>query len=471
MEMDDSVYYGIQTARGLAISGATGRSIAEAVPELIYFGAAIKKAAAMANTDIGGLSPETAEAIGRACDEIMTGGWRDQFPTDILTGGGGIAINMNLNEVIANRANELLTGKKGHDAVHPNTHVNMGQSTNDVIPAAMLLTFRALLLRLADETAVLGNTVAAKADEYRHVVKLGRTCLQDALPLTLGQEFSGYAAFLGRQVTHLKAAADACLSLPLGATAIGTGVGTLPGYRPSVYRHLSEITGWTVVPEENLFDALQNVDGYVRISATLKALATGLGKMAADLRLLSSGPRGGLGEICLPAVTPGSSIMPGKINPVIPELVRQVCFQVCGNDVAIAMAAESGDLELNVWESLILKCLTESISLLSRSVGLFSSHCFAGITVNADACRTQAESSTALAAMVAAVFGYEAGNEAARTAAETGKTIAETVIASGLLSPDAARALLDPVNLTDCARMAQAVADARREAALNDTTT
>ena len=469
MELDDSVYYGIQTVRGLGLSGLTGRSIAQATPELVHFCAAIKKAAALANAEIGGLDNSVRDAIVRACDEVMAGRLADQFPTDVFTGGGGISINMNVNEVIANRANEIITGSKGSDAVHPNSHVNMCQSTNDVIPAAMLLAFRSLLLGLATETEALRQTFLAKADEFKDVCKLGRTCLQDALPMTLGQEFSGYAAFAGRHVSLLGAAADACLALPLGATAIGTGVGALPGYREGVYRHLRDITAWPLRPEENLFDALQNADGYVRLSAVVKSLAVGLGKIAADLRLLSSGPRGGFGEIRLPAVTPGSSIMPGKINPILPELMRQVSFQICGNDVAVSMAAENGELELNVWESVILRCLADSCMLLSRSIPLFRDKCVAGIDADAAVCLEQAEASTATAALVAAVFGYETGCDVAREAVDTGKKIVQVVIDRGMLGEQAARDLLNPANLIDGGAMERVVAETRRAIAEKNT--
>lgn len=313
---------------------------------------------------------------------------------------------MNVNEVLAHRASAILSGLD----VHPNTHVNMGQSTNDVLPSAMLLAAHELLEEVCDAVEELAEVSAGKEEEFRDTVKLGRTCLQDALPVTLGQNFSAWVSFLRRQKDNLKRLAADCLELPLGGTAVGTGAGSLPGFKKAVFARLKELSGLEVRAAENCFDAMQFGDIHIHISSALRALSAGLSKMGSDLRLLSSGPKGGMGELILPAVLPGSSIMPGKINPILPELVMQVHFLVCGNDAAVTMAVERGELELNVWEAVVTRCTLDSCRLLSRSIVLFARRCVAGVKADVGHCREEAEKSTALAAMIAAVFGYEAGS-------------------------------------------------------------
>ncbi|MCI8593045.1 MAG: aspartate ammonia-lyase [Lachnospiraceae bacterium] len=449
MEIEDSAYYGIQTKRGLRYSAKSGHSFGQDAFVLIYNLAALKLAAAQSNCLSGGLTEKQCRAIIQACQEIMEGRFMDQFPTDLFTGGGGITVHMNVNEVIANRANEILTGHKGYDAIHPNTHVNMSQSTNDVLPCALLLSLNSLLEDLASSTKAAANITDKKAEEFKDVVKIGRTCLQDAVPITLGQEFSGYASALHRQVTLLQELADACLVLPIGATAVGTGVGLQPGYILQAENCLSNILHKDIRVTKNYFDAFQNSDIYTRISCALKTLAGVLSKMATDLRLMSSGPRAGFHEINLPRLLPGSSIMPGKINPILPELVIQVCFQINGNDTAISMAVDNCDLDLNVWEAVMTKCLFESCTLLSRSLDVFARECVAGITANVDVCREYAENSTAISAIVSAVWGYETGSSVAREAVEKDMTIYEVVVSRGLLNEEQARELLDPLTLVD----------------------
>lgn len=458
MNIPDEQYYGIQTMRGLELS-VSGRSVSEDAPLLIYYLAAVKKAAAMANQEIGALDDKSGKAIVSACEEIMSlGHMMDQFPVDMFQGGGGISIHMNVNEVIANRANEIILGQKGYAAVHPNTHVNMGQSTNDVLPAAMQLAFHAVLKDLAQQVKLLWREMSAKAEEFKDIVKIGRTCLQDALPVTLGQEFAGYASFLGRQISSLEAVAETCLYIPLGATAVGTGIGTMPGFVQKAYTYLNDITGLNVRKSDNFFDSLQIDDIYVKISAAFKALAVGLSKIATDFRLMSSGPHAGFNEIELPPLQPGSSIMPGKINPVLPELMNQVCYQVCGNDAAVTMAVEGGELDLNVWEAIIMKCLFESSTLLIRSIPLFAYKCVQGIKANTEICRAYAEGSTAVSALVSAVFGYEIGAKVAKKAINAHKTVREVVVEDGLLDPESADLLLDPMNMTDSTKMEYYVA-------------
>jgi aspartate ammonia-lyase len=449
MEIDDSYYYGIQTIRGMSYSANSGKTLGKDAKGLVYHMAAIKMAAAKSNAKSGGLEIEKKDAIVQACQEIMDGKFMDQFPVDLFTGGGGITLHMNINEVIANRANEILTGHKGYDTIHPNTHVNMGQSTNDVLPCAILLSLNELLNQLADETEYIFKVTDRKAEEFKDVVKIGRTCLQDAVPITLGQEFSGYALGLKRQMFLLRDIARECLTIPIGATAVGTGIGLLPGYTTQTRAFLSEILGKVVKVSENDYDAFQNSDIYTRVSCNLKTLASILSKMSIDFRIMSSGPRAGFHEINLPQLLPGSSIMPGKINPILPELMIQVCYQVCGNDAVISMAAQNCELDLNVWEAVIMKCLFESCTLLKSSIHIFAEHCVAGITANVEVCRSYAENSTALSAIVASVWGYEMGSSVAREASEKGMTILEVVVERKLLTEEQAHELLDPLNLVD----------------------
>ncbi|MED1793555.1 aspartate ammonia-lyase [Brevibacillus nitrificans] len=453
MQVPDELYYGIQTMRSLQLSPVSHRTIGEDAFTLVKYLAAIKKAAALANCQIGSMEERVSGAICQAAEEVMQGNWTSCFVVDMFQGGGGIATHMNVNEVIANRANELLTGERGYSMVHPNTHVNMGQSTNDVLPSAMKLSLYEKAEALITQVESLREAWLTKAEEYADVVKLGRTCLQDALPVTLGQEFGGYASMLHRQIRYLREVQKECLHLPLGATAVGTGVGLLPGFLPASYRHLQEITGWELHTEDNLFDGLQYADVYLRMSAVLKSLATGISKMSRDLRIMSSGPNGGLNEIELPSVQPGSSIMPGKVNPILPELMIQVSYQVCGNDYAVTVAAEGGELDLNVWESLIVKCLFESFTLLTESIPLFASKCVSGIRANRDVCRSHAETSTAVAAVIATIFGYETGSDVAKLAIREQKTVKQVVVESGLITAQEAEWLLDPVNLTDPKRL------------------
>lgn len=461
MELDDASLFGIQTLRGVGASGVTGHSFGQDGMALIRALALIKKAAALANLEVGGLDKAVAEAICKAADEVIAGRWNDQFPVDLITGGGGVSVHMNVNEVLANRASALLPEDQAEERVHPNTHVNMGQSTNDVLPSAMLLAAHELLEEVCAAVEELADVSADKEEEFRDTVKLGRTCLQDALPVTLGQTFSAWVSFLLRQKDNLKRLAADCLELPLGGTAVGTGAGSLPGFKKAVFARLKELSGLEVRPAPNCFDAMQFGDIHIHISSALKALSAGLSKMGSDLRLLSSGPKGGMGELILPAVLPGSSIMPGKINPILPELVMQVHFLVCGNDAAVTMAVERGELELNVWEAVVTRCTLDSCRLLSRSIVLFARRCVAGVKADVGHCREEAEKSTALAAMIAAVFGYEAGSRVAREALSSGRSIREVAVDLGLLGEEAAAELLDPARMTDGEQMAQAIAEAR----------
>lgn len=359
VELEDSVYYGVQTLRAMrnfAVSGASHYDVEGYIQSV----ALVKKAAAIANFRCGALSEEVCSAICKAADEIIAGGLSENFPIDAFQGGGGTSTNMNANEVIACRANEILIGAKGYERVHPNDHVNMGQSTNDVIPAALKIAARGYLQNLLAALAGLEKSFAALQNKYQNAIRLGRTCLQDAVPMSFGQYFSGYVSFTKRAQARARNLMDSCLELPLGATAVGTSLSVKEGYLDAVYTALGEITGAKFKREENFFDGLQNADIYVEISAFFKSVAVFLSKVATDFRILSSGPRAGINELVLPSVQPGSSIMPGKVNPVIPELVNQIAYQVCGNDVVIGMSVEGGELDLNVWEPVIIKNLSES---------------------------------------------------------------------------------------------------------------
>ncbi|WP_318508716.1 aspartate ammonia-lyase [Bacillus sp. T3] len=446
--IEDEKYYGIQTERACA-NFPVSRIYVGLYPKIIKAVALLKKAAAMANSKIGMLDPKISKVICLAADEIVDGKMSDQFPLDIYHGGGGTSLNMNVNEVIANRANELLTGKKGYEKVHPNTHVNMAQSTNDVIPSAIHIACYSYIEELIPVLEQLEKELENKMIEFENIVKIGRTCLQDAVPLTLGQQFSGYKYFISRNIAEVKEVQKQCLPLPLGATAVGTGLGAYPGYLENVYEILPTVLAVPFYKSENFFDSLQNGDFYLKVSSVLRGLATGLSKMASDFRLLSSGPRAGLSEITLPSVQPGSSIMPGKVNPVIPEMVMQVCFQVYGNDTAIMMAADRGELDLNVWEPLIIQNLFNSFELLNNCITLFIDKCIIGIGANIEICENNAHSSLALSTVIAALFGYEEASKVAKEAHLKNCTIKEIVIEKGILSEGEADLLLNPLQLSN----------------------
>ncbi|MEA4834754.1 MAG: aspartate ammonia-lyase [Anaeromusa sp.] len=446
MGIADELYYGIQTERArqnFPVSNTTY----EAYPIFLNSIALLKMAAAKANEEIGALPSDIACAICQAAEEIIAGKHKGMFPIDVFS--GGTSVNMNTNEVIANRANEILTGRKGYEKVHPNTHVNMGQSTNDVIPAAIEISCYYYFQDLISELECLSNALAEKTKEFNDVVKIARTCLQDAVPITLGQEFSGYYTLIERQVRFCKKAQEACTQLSFGGSAVGTCIGTYPGYLEAVYRHLESISKIPVKCRENIIDGYQNDDGFLLVSATLKSVATGISKISRDFRLMSSGPRAGFNEIRLPSLQPGSSIMPGKINPVIPELMNHICYQVCGNDVAVTMAVEAGELDLNVWDAPLRKCIQESFVLLTNGLKLFTSKCVEGITANREVCRSYAENSLANATVLSAIFGYEKGTAIVKEAYENNESIKVTAVRNKLLTKEDAEIVLDPMVLTD----------------------
>jgi len=428
-------YYGIQTQRAVQnfpISGLRAPTV------FVRAGAEIKKAAALTHRDLGALEPRRAEAIAHAADEVIAGRFDDQFVVDVFQAGAGTSHHMNLNEVLANRANELLGGRRGeYRPVHPNDHVNMGQSTNDVFPTAMRL---AALMTLPDAVGALRDLAAAlagKGREFRNIAKSGRTHLQDAVPVTLGQEFSAYAAAVDRAAAHIAEQTAPLRELGLGGSATGSGLNTLPGYRERVVRRLAEQTGLDLRPAENLFEAMQSMAPFVRASASLRTAAVELGRIANDLRLLSSGPTTGLAEIRLPAVQPGSSIMPGKVNPVICECLNMICFQVIGNDTCIAQAAGAGQMELNVMMPVINFNLLWSVEILTNGARMLRERCIEGIEADADRCAAYLHGTIGLATVLNPVIGYHRAAEVARQAFEGGRSIREVVIERGILSAEA----------------------------------
>jgi aspartate ammonia-lyase len=409
----------------------------------------VKQAAARANSTLGLLDAEIADAIDGACTEIIDGHWHGHFVVDVIQGGAGTSTNMNANEVIANRALELLGHDRGEYAhCHPNNHVNLSQSTNDAYPTAVRV---AVVLELADLLAALRGLetdLRAKAAEFAGTLKMGRTQLQDAVPMTMGQEFDAFAVTTAEDIARLEETARLFLEVNLGGTAIGTGINADPAYPQLAVKELAAITGLELVLAPNLVEATPDTGAFVSFSGVLKRVAVKLSKLCNDLRLLSSGPRCGLNEINLPAVQPGSSIMPGKVNPVIPEVVNQVAFQVIGNDLTITLAAEAGQLQLNVMEPVISFAIFESLDMLTASVKTLSQRCIRGITVNADRCREMVEGSIGLVTAVVPAIGYEAASDVAKEALTTGRPVREIILERGLLSAEDLDRILSPEAMT-----------------------
>lgn len=424
-------YYGIETLKGKENFEITKRGICR---QLIKALAIVKKAAAKANIDAGNISEKVGKAIMLACDEILNGRLHGQFVTDLIQGGAGTSINMNANEVIANRANELLGGRKGdYDFVHPNDHVNFGQSTSDVIQTAGKIAVVKQLKKLQVELKKLYNSYLDKAEEFKDVIKTGRTHLQEALPITLGQEFYAYASALNRDIKRIDTAIDALLEVNLGGTAIGTGLNANEKYCKKVILHLSKFSGEDVRIAKNLIDATRNLDAFGYASSMLKLLAIDLSKTASDLRLMASSGPNGFNEIILPNVQPGSSIMPGKFNPVIPEVVNQVCFYVMGLDVTVTKAIEAGQLELNVFEPLILMSLFEEITTLRRAARTFNNLAITDLKVNPNL-KYHIDNSVFLITALTPHIGYDTACSIVNEAMKENKTIKEIVLEKGLLS-------------------------------------
>ena len=445
-EVATDVYYGIHTLRALENFPISGYRVA---PTLIKAIAVIKKAAAAVNTELGYLSKEKAQAIGIAADEVIGGQWQNQFVVDALQGGAGTSTNMNINEVLANRAIELLGGQRGdYNIIHPLNHVNMAQSTNDVYPTALRIAAIWLLKPLSEGCAALQDALQAKEAEFAGVIKVGRTEMQDALPVMLGQEFSAYAGAIARDRWRLHKVEERLRQAALGGTAVGTGLNADKKYIFMVNDRVRQYAGIGLARAGNMIDVTQNADVFVEVSGLLKALAVNLGKMAHDFRLLSSGPRAGLGEIRLPERQAGSSIMPGKINPIIPEAINQIAFHVMAADMAIAMAAQSGQLELNPFMPLIAHHLLESLTILTNAVKMVNEFCVQGITANVERCREMLNNSVISVTALVPHIGYDLASQVARKAMEHGITVREAVIELAILPVEKIDAILDPRAMT-----------------------
>jgi len=441
-------YYGVHTLRAMENFPITGIPIA-IYPDLVDALAAIKQAAALANRELRLLDAAHADFIVKACERIRAGKLHDQFTVDVIQGGAGTSTNMNANEVIANLALELMGHGKGEYAhLHPNEHVNMSQSTNDVYPTALKLATYVGLYRLVDAMEVLRGAFAAKAHEFRDVLKMGRTQLQDAVPMTLGQEFSTYAVMLGEDQERIREASALICEINMGATAIGTGITAHPEYAAVVCRHLRAITDIPVVTAPNLVEATQDCGAFVQLSGVLKRVAVKLSKTCNDLRLLSSGPRAGLGEINLPPVQAGSSIMPGKVNPVIPEVVNQVAYEVIGNDVTVTFAAEAGQLQLNAFEPIIAHSLFKSVEHLRAACLTLAERCVVGITANVEHMRAAVENSIGVVTALNPYIGYANATAVAAEAHATGGRVYDIVLQKGLLSKERLDEILRPEILT-----------------------
>lgn len=426
--------YGVATLRAHENFDISFRKLGDA-PELLTALARIKRAAAAANRDIGVLPPDIADAVIAASMEVENGLHADQFIVDLLEGSGGTSINMNVNEVIANRALQLLGDRPGgHERIHPNDHVNTGQSTNDVVPAAIKLAIYEKSHNLIDALSGLAAALEDHARSFDDVLRIGRTCMQAAQPMRLGQAFGGYAAAIRRSLAKLTVACDEMLILPLGGTAIGTGLGSAPGYRSAVYRHLREIVGADVRPGANMFDAMQNADGFARVSSEIRICAEVIGKIASDLIILSSGPGSGVGELRLPSVQPGSSIMPGKINPVLPMMMQQVAFAVIGNDAAVSLASLQGQLEINHFEPVIASRLFDSIEILTRSTRIFADRCIIGIEADRDHSLKNLMRSSALATAFVPKLGYARVSKLVHASVSDRRPFIDLVIEQGLLT-------------------------------------
>jgi aspartate ammonia-lyase len=447
-DVPSDVYYGVHTARALENFPVTGIPISR-YPELIVALACVKSAAARANLRLGLLADERAEAIVSACEEIKAGELHDQFVVDVIQGGAGTSTNMNANEVIANRALELLGHPRGdYTHLHPLEHVNLGQSTNDVYPTALKIALHFAVHRLRLAMAELVAAFADKAVEFGGHLKMGRTQLQDAVPMTLGQEFGSYAVMIGEDGDRLAEAVTLIAEINLGGTAIGTGLNAHRGYPEAVCEELRRVTELPLVTASNLVEATQDVGSFVQLSGVLKRTAVKLSKICNDLRLLSSGPRAGLGEINLPAVQAGSSIMPGKVNPVIPEMVNQVAFEVIGNDITVSMAAEAGQLQLNAFEPIIAHSLFESLTHLTAACDTLRTRCVVGITANVAHMRATVDHSIGLVTALNPYIGYEAATRLAAEALNSDSDIASLVLDRGLLTASELESILTPHNLT-----------------------
>jgi len=448
LDVPDAAMYGVQTLRAIDNFPISGILLSH-FPAFVRSLAMVKQASARANSKLGLLDANIAKAIDQACAEVIDGHWHDHFPIDMVQGGAGTSTNMNANEVIANRALEIL-GKKRGDYVHchPNDHVNMGQSTNDVYPTAIKIATVLMLGGLLEALERLKAALLEKSKEFKSIIKMGRTQLQDAVPMTLGQEFEAFAVATREDIDRLRESARLLLSVNMGGTAIGTGICADPRYSGLCIEEMRHITGLDVQPAENLIEATCDTGDFVMFSCALKRAAVKLSKLCNDLRLLSSGPRCGLREINLPPRQPGSSIMPGKVNPVIPEVVNQVAFRVIGNDLALTFAAEAGQLQLNVMEPIMALSLMESLRMLAAAVNTLTGRCIVGITANAEHCKEMVERSIGIVTATLPAIGYKKATEAAKISLETGKPVREILRDKGWLAEAQIEEILSPEAMT-----------------------
>ncbi|MPW21828.1 aspartate ammonia-lyase [Paraburkholderia sp. CNPSo 3157] len=448
LPVPQEAYYGVHTLRALQNFPITGIPIST-YPNLVNALASVKEAAALANHQLGLLPEHKLKAIVQACQAVRQGVAHDQFVVDVIQGGAGTSTNMNANEVIANLALEYLGCQRGdYAALHPNEDVNLGQSTNDVYPTALKIAAYMGIVQLVHAMDVLRASFERKAEEFKNDLKMGRTQLQDAVPMTLGQEFSTFAVMLGEDEDRLMEASKLICEINLGATAIGTGINTSPEYAPLVCHHLASVTGIPVTTSPNLVEATQDVGSFVQLSGVLKRVAVKLSKVCNDLRLLSSGPRAGFGEINLPPVQAGSSIMPGKVNPVIPEVMNQIAFEVIGNDVTVSFAAEAGQLQLNAFEPVIAHSLFKSVAHLRAGCLTLASKCVDGITANRERLQSLVENSIGIVTALNPYIGYVNATQVAQQALVSGQSVAEIVIERGLLTQVQLDEILRPAMLT-----------------------
>lgn len=447
-EVPAQAYYGVHTLRAVENFPISGTPIS-VYPGLINALASVKKAAALANHDLGLLDAERTRGIVAACDEIRGGALHDHFVVDVIQGGAGTSTNMNANEVIANRALEILGRARGDYAhLHPNEHVNMSQSTNDVVPTALKIAAWFAIHQLVDAMESLRMAFESKAAEFENVLKMGRTQLQDAVPMTLGQEFSTYAVMLAEDEQRLNEVTRLICEINMGATAVGTGITAHPEYAQKVCRHLAHITGIPLITAPNLIEATQDAGVFVQMSGVLKRIAVKLSKVCNDLRLLSSGPRAGLGEINLPPVQAGSSIMPGKVNPVIPEVVNQIAFEVIGNDVTVSFGAEAGQLQLNAFLPIVAHSIFKSLKHLRGGCLILAARCVKGITANRERLQELMDRSIGIVTALNPHIGYANATEVAQEALRSGRSVVDLVVEKRLLSREQLREILQPESLT-----------------------
>ena len=448
LQVPIDAYYGVQTQRALNNYKISNTRMCD-YPEYIIAMAYVKMAAAAANAELGVLDPKIADAIVAACKEIVAGKLWDQFPVDMMQGGAGTSVNMNANEVIANRALELMGHKKGeYQFCSPNDHVNCAQSTNDAYPSAFRYTFVRMNKHVEEALRQLIAAFRAKGEEFKDIIKMGRTQLQDAVPMTSGQEFNAFANNLEEELANLERNAVLLKEINMGGTAIGTGLNAVPSFAELCTKKMSEFTGDCFEKAPDLVEATPDTGAYVSYSAALKRLAVKLSKTCNDLRLMASGPRCGLHEINLPAMAPGSSIMPGKVNPVIPEVTNQVCFKVIGNDTAVCFAAEAGQLQLNVMEPVIVECILESQTWLINVMNTLRTLCVEGITVNAEHCQKMVKNSIGIVTALNPYIGYKASTKVAKEALETGRSVYDLVLEKGLMTREKLDEALDPKAMT-----------------------